>query len=87
MCVFTVIQTTLMFGPDVKLFYGTLSEKLFRYSIIVFQCSFWCLRGHYFDKKRVKCHRDTNAHEILDIKILKFSYVDIGFELSSYTSH
>ena len=51
-CMFTVTQPTLIFGPNPNLFYGTFSEKLFRYSIFAFQCSFWCLRGHYFDNNK-----------------------------------
>ena len=52
-CVFTVRQPTLIFGPDPKLFYGTFSRKLFKYPIFAFQCSFWCLRYHYFDKNEL----------------------------------
>ena len=30
-CVFTVRRRTLIFGPDPKLFYGTISRKLLKY--------------------------------------------------------
>ena len=52
-CVFTVRRPTLMFGPDPNLFYGTLSRNLFKHPILVFECSFWCLRDHYFDKNEL----------------------------------
>ena len=49
-CVFTV---RLIFGSDPKLFYSTLSWKLFKYPIFSLQCSFCCLRDHYFDKNKL----------------------------------
>ena len=52
-CVFTVRRPTLIFGPDPKLFYGTFSRKLFKCPIFAFQCSFLCLRDHYFDKNEL----------------------------------
>ena len=36
MCVFTVRQPTLIFGPDPKHFYGTFKRKLFKYPIFAF---------------------------------------------------
>ena len=27
--------------------------------LFVFQCNFWGLRDHYFDKKQVKCHSSS----------------------------
>ena len=50
---FTVRRPTLIFGPVPKLFYGTFSRKLFKCPIFAFQCSFWCLRDHYFDKNEL----------------------------------
>ena len=52
-CVVTVRRPTLIFGPDPKLFYGTFSRKLFKCPIFAFQCSFGCLRDHYFDKNEL----------------------------------
>ena len=52
-CVFTVRRPSLIFGPDPKLFYCTFSRKLFKYPIFAFQCSFSCLRDHYFDKNEL----------------------------------
>ena len=52
-CVFTVCRPSLIFGPDPKLFYCTFSRKLFKYPIFAFQCSFSCLRDHYFDKNEL----------------------------------
>ena len=52
-CVFTVRRPSLIFGPDPKLFYGTSSRKLFKYPIFAFQCSFCCLKDHYFDKNKL----------------------------------
>ena len=34
-------------------FYGTFSRKLLKYPIFAFQCSFLCLRDHYFDKNEL----------------------------------
>ena len=51
--VFTVRQPTLIFWPGPKLFYDTFSRKLLRYPIFAFQCSFWFLRDHYFDKNEL----------------------------------
>ena len=51
--VFTVRRPTLIFGPDLKLFYGTCSRKLFKYPIIAYECSFWCLSDNYFDKNEL----------------------------------
>ena len=53
-CVFTVRQPTLIFGPDPKLFYGTFSRKLFKYPIFAFECSF-----SLFWQKRVKYHSSS----------------------------
>ena len=52
-CVFTVRRLSLIFGPDPKLFYCTFSRKLLKYPIFAFQCSFSCLRDHYFDKNEL----------------------------------
>ena len=52
-CVFTVRRPTLIFGLDPKLFYNTFSRKSFQCHIFAFQCSFWCLRHHYFDKNKL----------------------------------
>ena len=52
-CVFTVRRPSLIFGPDPKLFYCTVSRKLFKYPIFAFQLCFSCLRHHYFDKNEL----------------------------------
>ena len=43
------------------IFHDTFSRKLLKYPIFAFQCSFWCPREDYFDKKQQqpkphKCH-------------------------------
>ena len=53
MCVYS-LPTDPNFWPGPKLFYGTFSRKLFKYPIFAFQCSFWWLRNHYFDKNKLK---------------------------------
>ena len=52
-CVFTVCRPSLIFGSDPKLFYGTLSWKLFKYPIFAFKFSFCCLMDLYFDKNKL----------------------------------
>ena len=45
-------------APTLNFFYGALSRKLFKKNpIFAFQCSFWCLRDHYYqyDKNELKC--------------------------------
>ena len=46
-------RPTLTFCPDPKLFYGTFSQKLFKYPILAFESSFWCLSDNYFDENEL----------------------------------
>ena len=52
-CVFTVRRPTLIFGPDPKLFYGTVSRKLFKCPTFSLPMYFLILRDHYFDKNEL----------------------------------